>query len=237
MLRFWLHAVLTPLIVVAAASIAVKSGVHIGRRARALAALTTAVLILAGCVEMLTASPLAPRAAGDVLRYTHAAAAPLVPPPSIRTVLAVIGAGVLIWRRSQSSWLLIGGVAMLFAAGIRTPMMGCGFIILAARAWGCRINFLGWCCIALAWIAVPNVQGWYLIASSAHNESVPRPRAARASRTRFDDARTARDDNSRNLPTWISSSIGTDRLPAVDRAERQHSRPGSVRRSRRPADD
>ncbi|TWS23335.1 hypothetical protein FK268_13645 [Tsukamurella sputi] len=119
-LRFWLHALLTPLIIVAAASIAVRSGVHIDRRARALVALTTAVSILAGCVEMLTAPPLVPRAFGDVLRYTHAAT--LVPLPSILTVLAVIGAGVLIWRRSRSSWLLVGGVAMLFAAGIGTPL-------------------------------------------------------------------------------------------------------------------
>lgn len=51
-------------------------------------------------------------------------------------------------------------------SGMLFPMMGCGFIILAAGAWECRTNFLGWCCIALATlgIAVPNVQGWYLIA-------------------------------------------------------------------------
>ncbi|TWS23336.1 hypothetical protein FK268_13650 [Tsukamurella sputi] len=51
-------------------------------------------------------------------------------------------------------------------SGMLFPMMGCGLIILAAGAWECRINFLGWCCIALAalGIAVPNVQGWYLIA-------------------------------------------------------------------------
>ncbi|MBV1852637.1 hypothetical protein [Catellatospora tritici] len=116
--RFWIHALLTPLLLVAATLIGARLGVALlARRGVLIGAWILALALIAlGAATDIVRLTLAPADYADTLRYTNTATAgPLV--PAIATMLALIVVGVLLWRRAGTAWLLLGTVAMLVAAG------------------------------------------------------------------------------------------------------------------------
>jgi hypothetical protein len=64
---------------------------------------------------------------GDLFYYTNGGGFPGPPIPALVMVIVVIGAGVLVWRRTGWIWMLVGGVAMFVAAAI--PISLAGFLV------------------------------------------------------------------------------------------------------------
>ncbi|MCG7633015.1 hypothetical protein MHN80_11895 [Gordonia McavH-238-E] len=123
--RFWIHGLMTPLIVVAAAILVWRLGVRWRRSVVVVGALLVAALVVVGIVELFVALDLTPETDGDALRYANAAAAG-PPIPALGTVLLLIAIGVSAWRQARSCWLLIGSVTMLVtaAAGMSVLWLG-----------------------------------------------------------------------------------------------------------------
>ncbi|WP_155371189.1 hypothetical protein [Catellatospora vulcania] len=115
--RYWIHALLTPLLVIAGAALAARLGVTLmTRRAVRLAGIAlVAALVALGVAGDILALRLEQREYADTLRYVNAAAAG-PPIPAILTILLVIAIGALTWRAARWPWLCLGAVAMFAAA-------------------------------------------------------------------------------------------------------------------------
>ncbi|GHJ47995.1 hypothetical protein Cs7R123_53370 [Catellatospora sp. TT07R-123] len=115
--RFWIHALLTPLLLVAAVLIGARLGVAVlARKAVRIGAVVLALALIAlGAATDIVRLALAPATYADTLRYTNTATAG-PPVPAIATIVALIAVGVLLWRRAATAWLLLGAVAMFVAA-------------------------------------------------------------------------------------------------------------------------
>lgn len=115
--RFWIHALFTPLLVVAAAALAARLGVAaLARRSvRIAGGLLVTALIVLGVAADIVALRLEPRAYADTLRYGNAATAG-PPIPAIVTMVALVVIGILVWRTVRSPWLCLGAIAMFAAA-------------------------------------------------------------------------------------------------------------------------
>ncbi|MEU7819384.1 hypothetical protein [Catellatospora sp. NPDC049133] len=116
--RYWIHAVFTPLLVVAAAALAARLGVTWLRRkaVRIAGGVLVAALIALGVAADVVALRLEPKEYADTLRYVNAATAG-PPIPAIVTMLVVVVIGALVWRTARFPWLCLGGIAMFAAAG------------------------------------------------------------------------------------------------------------------------
>ncbi|MEU8079707.1 hypothetical protein AB0B31_30200 [Catellatospora citrea] len=116
--RYWSHAVLTPLLIVAGAALAARLGVTGLRRqaVRITGGVLVVALIALGVAADIVGLRLEPREYADTLRYGNAAAAG-PPIPAIVTMLVLVVIGVLVWRTARFPWLLLGAVAMFAAAG------------------------------------------------------------------------------------------------------------------------
>ncbi|RKE06760.1 hypothetical protein [Catellatospora citrea] len=116
--RYWSHAVLTPLLVVAGAALAARLGVTALRRqaVRIAGGVLVAALIALGVAADIVGLRLEPREYADTLRYGNAAAAG-PPIPAIVTMLVLVVIGILVWRTARFPWLLLGALAMFAAAG------------------------------------------------------------------------------------------------------------------------
>ncbi|GAB4059348.1 hypothetical protein GCM10028775_70400 [Catellatospora paridis] len=115
--RYWIHAVLTPLLVVAGAALAARLGVTLltRRSVRFAGAVLVAALIGLGVAGDIVALRLEPREYADTLRYVNAAAAG-PPIPAIITMLLLVAIGILTWRTARRPWLCLGAIAMFAAA-------------------------------------------------------------------------------------------------------------------------
>lgn len=114
--RFWIHALLTPMIIVAAAIVVGRLGVRLRLWVRIAGLIGVLALIAVGVVEVIATFDLQPESAGDAVRYVNVAAhGP--PVPAIATVLAVIGLGGAAWRVAGERWLCLGALVMMIAAG------------------------------------------------------------------------------------------------------------------------
>ena len=117
--RFWIHALLTPLLVLAGVALAARLGVRraAGRAAAVTAGALALLLIVAGAVFDIVALRLEPESYADAQRYVNAdAAGP--PIPAIVTILVLIALGAAVWRTAGSPWLCLGAVAMFAAAAV-----------------------------------------------------------------------------------------------------------------------
>jgi hypothetical protein len=123
--RFWIHALMTPLIVVAAAVPARRLGVRWSRSVLVAGALLVTVFVIVGIVELFVALELTPTTDGDALRYSNAAVAG-PPLPALGTVLLLIAAGVHLWRSAESPWLCLGSLVMLGTAAAGTSVFWLG---------------------------------------------------------------------------------------------------------------
>ncbi|MEU8002979.1 hypothetical protein AB0B66_17625 [Catellatospora sp. NPDC049111] len=116
--RYWIHAVFTPLLVVATAALAARLGVTWLRHkaVRIVGSVLVTALIALGVAADVVALRLEPREYADTLRYVNAATAG-PPVPAIVTMLVVVVIGALVWRTARFPWLCLGGIAMFAAAG------------------------------------------------------------------------------------------------------------------------
>jgi hypothetical protein len=136
--RFILHALVTPLMIVAVVQIAVAGGVRWldSRAAWTGVWLLIAAMIGSGVYE-LTLLELQPACFSGITRYTSSASpaqfcfegqqslAGLGPPiPSILAVFLIIGFGVALWRRKRWPWFGLGGLQMLLAAAVPFSQFG-----------------------------------------------------------------------------------------------------------------
>lgn len=125
--RFWIHALLTPLLIVACGMLAARLGV--GWAASRPAAIAGGALVLAlialGAVEDIIELELAPKEYADLLRYTNEGSEG-PPIPAIITILVLFALGVAVWRTAGSPWLCLGSLTMFVAAAAGTSHLWVG---------------------------------------------------------------------------------------------------------------
>lgn len=130
--RFWVHALVTPLMIWA--------GLAIVNWVRPIAFIVIGILIAVGVYIDIVTLELVPQTEHGVLRYVNdAAAGP--PIPAIVTILILIACGVVLFRRTRIVWLLLGAVVMFVAAGAGVLWLGnfgeavllTGFLLTARR--------------------------------------------------------------------------------------------------------
>lgn len=115
--RYWIHAALTPLLIVAAAGLATRLGVTLLARPalRIAGGVAVAALIALGAATDIVALRLSPETYADSLRYVNTATAG-PPVPAIVTIVVLIAIGALLWRTAGVPWLCLGGIVMFVAA-------------------------------------------------------------------------------------------------------------------------
>ena len=117
--RFFMHAFGTPLLILSALGLVRRVGAKwsFGAAAAATAVTLTVLMIAIGVYKDVVSLELAAKSAGDLISYGNAAAAgPPVAP--IVTILALVGAGVIVARRGGGPWLLIGSLVQFTAAAL-----------------------------------------------------------------------------------------------------------------------
>lgn len=122
--RFWLHALVTPLLVIVAWHLMVQAGVRWARTRWALAGalLLTAALVAYEIVVGAATLELTPVREYGVLRYTDANT-PTGPPLMVLVVaVALLVAGIAIVVRTRWPWLLVGTVLMIIGSGVPIPV-------------------------------------------------------------------------------------------------------------------
>jgi len=136
--RFILHALVTPLMLVAIAQISVAGGIRwlATRAARTGVWLLTGAMIGFGIYELMLLE-LQPACFGGITRYTSSASSTQFcfdgqqslprgspPIPSIVSVFLIMGFGVALWRRHGWPWFGLGGLQMLLAAAVPFSQFG-----------------------------------------------------------------------------------------------------------------
>ena len=117
--RFFMHAFGTPLLMLSALGLVRRSGADWARRgvvAGGLVALTLAMIAVGVEADLLRLDLVAKEQAG-VISYGNASTAgpPIAP---VATIVVLIAAGMVVWRRNGGLWLLAGAVARFVAAAI-----------------------------------------------------------------------------------------------------------------------
>lgn len=117
--RFFMHAFGTPLLMLSALGLVRRSGADWARRgvvAGGLVALTLAMIAVGVEADLLRLDLVAKEQAG-VISYGNASTAgpPIAP---VATIVVLIAAGMVVWRRNGGLWLLAGAVAQFVAAAI-----------------------------------------------------------------------------------------------------------------------
>lgn len=117
--RFFMHAFGTPLLMLTALGLVRRSDAPWSRStilAAGIALLTLAMIAVGVEVDLLRLD-LAPKAPAGVVSYGNAAShGPPVAP--IVTILVLIAAGMVVWRRGAGPWLLLGALIQFAAAAI-----------------------------------------------------------------------------------------------------------------------
>ena len=117
--RFFMHAFGTPLLMLSALGLVRRSGADWARRgvvAGGLVAFTLAMIAVGVEADLLRLDLVAKEQAG-VISYGNASTAgpPIAP---VATIVVLIAAGMVVWRRNGGLWLLAGAVAQFVAAAI-----------------------------------------------------------------------------------------------------------------------
>lgn len=122
--RFLLHAIITPMLIMAALDMARRAGVGwaANRVVYALFGLFTVVLILFGLSEM-PRMVFEPVVYGSTLRYVDTAVAG-PPIPSIITIILIMIIGIFIWRQQQWPWLFIGALLNFIGSAMPPSVVG-----------------------------------------------------------------------------------------------------------------
>ncbi|MBR8741667.1 hypothetical protein [Nocardiopsis sp. MG754419] len=115
--RFLVHALITPLLIIAAVGLARGAGAPWARLRwvhGAFCSLATALIVYGLLFEVVGLELVAGRE-GDALRYT--AVDPSPPIPSIAAIVVLIIVGVALWRRG-GGWMGVGAALMFVAAAL-----------------------------------------------------------------------------------------------------------------------
>ncbi len=117
--RFFMHAFGTPLLMLSALGLTIRSGAGWARSlpVAAAIALLTLAMIAVGVNADLVGLDLEAKRVGDLVSYGNAATdgPPIAP---VVTIVVLIAAGVIVWRRGGGPWLLLGSLAQFAAAAI-----------------------------------------------------------------------------------------------------------------------
>lgn len=122
--RYWLHAFLTPLLVIVAWHVVVRAGVKWAARASALvvAVLLAAALVVYEIIVGPASLDLVPERAYGALSYANTSA-PEGPPLMVLVVAAaLLVAAIIVIVKQRVWWLLVGTVLMLVGSAVPTPL-------------------------------------------------------------------------------------------------------------------
>lgn len=116
--RFALHAFSTPLLVIVGYGALRSFGVRWAQRraTHAVACAVASALVVWGVIADLALLELDEQSDAGVVSYGNGAAG--APVPAIATIVALIVAGALLWRRGGWPWLALGATVMLVASGL-----------------------------------------------------------------------------------------------------------------------
>lgn len=115
--RFWIHALITPLLIITAVGLARRLGAPWARSKwvhGAFCSLATA-LVLYGLLFELVGLELAADREGDTLRYSAVDSAPPIPSIAVIVVLIIVGAAL---ARRGGAWMGAGAAIMFAAAAV-----------------------------------------------------------------------------------------------------------------------
>lgn len=122
--RYWLHALLTPLLVIFAWSAAARAGSPVLQRRGAgwLAVALYAALVVVELLTEVRGLTLQPSREYGVLSYSSAEPA-TGPPLMILGVLgALVAAAVVVWRKQRWPWFLVGVALMAVGGAVPLPV-------------------------------------------------------------------------------------------------------------------
>jgi hypothetical protein len=117
--RFYVHALLTPAMMIFGFGVLRKAGVKWaqGKMAHIILCVITTLLIALGTYSDILQLDLQTKVVGDTLRYINEGGLKGPPLPAILTIIFLIVAGISLWRNTGWKWLAIGGIIMFIAAG------------------------------------------------------------------------------------------------------------------------
>ncbi|MBP8000852.1 MAG: hypothetical protein KA314_16445 [Chloroflexi bacterium] len=118
--RFWIHALLTPTMIIFGFGVLRRAGISWaqGRTAHIIVCVVATLLILLGAYSDILRLDLYSTPSADILRYRNEGGLPGPPLPAIVTILFLIGYGVSLWRNRSWPWLAVGAMLMFAAAGL-----------------------------------------------------------------------------------------------------------------------
>ncbi|RSD29181.1 hypothetical protein [Mesobacillus subterraneus] len=122
LMRYWIHALFTPLLILFSWAAVRKSGLTSisNRKGEILAWLFTAAMILTELIQNTIGIKIEPARKYGVLSYEPAASH--VPPIMIIGVtLALLAAGLILWKRLKWKWLAIGVILMGIGSTVPFP--------------------------------------------------------------------------------------------------------------------
>lgn len=122
--RYWLHAFLTPLLVVFAWHAVARAGVAWARtRTAAVVAVVTALgLVVLELVTVVADLGVEPTREYGVLTYSDTSSGGGPPLMVLVVAAALVAAGFLVWRRQGWVWLLVGSVVMVIGSAVPVPL-------------------------------------------------------------------------------------------------------------------
>lgn len=125
--RFWVHALFTPAMMIAAFGALRMTGSNFAQSKiwhTVICALATALIALGSYIDILNLD-LFFNPDGVVARYSNEFEFMKGPPiPAVMTILVVIVFGLIMWRNIQWKWLFLGGFLMFIAAPMASiPIM------------------------------------------------------------------------------------------------------------------
>jgi hypothetical protein len=117
--RFYVHALLTPTMMIFGFGVLRKAGVKWaqGKTAHIILCVITTLLIVLGAYSDILQLDLQTKAVADTLRYVNEGGMKGPPLPAILTIVFLIVAGISLWRNTGWAWLAVGGIIMFIAAG------------------------------------------------------------------------------------------------------------------------
>lgn len=117
--RFYVHALLTPTMMIFGFGVLRKAGIKWaqGKTAHIILCVITTLLIGLGAYSDILQLDLQTKTVADTLRYVNEGGMKGPPVPAILTIIFLIVAGISLWRNTGWMWLAIGGILMFIAAG------------------------------------------------------------------------------------------------------------------------
>ena len=117
--RFWVHAVFTPAMIIAAFGALRMTGSKFAQNKTwhiVICVVATALIALGSYIDIINLN-LVPVHNGDVLKYVNDFEFLKGPPiPAVLTILLVLAFGVVMWRNVKWRWLFFGSLIMFIAA-------------------------------------------------------------------------------------------------------------------------